>query len=178
MTLEDNSLPRIALIVSRFHLNLTQQLLDGAVQQLCEVGLSEDDICIFWVPGAVEIPIVAQRLAASSAFDAIIALGAVIRGETDHYDYVCEQVSQGCQRVALDCEVPVIFGVLTTQSQAQALDRLNADGERGHKGRDAAIAALETLICLNEIDQTYLYVDDEPQICDADVMNEAIKFKE
>jgi 6,7-dimethyl-8-ribityllumazine synthase len=95
------------------------------------------------VPGAVEIPFAVQRLAQLNRYDAIIALGAVIRGETTHYDYVCEQVSQGCQRVMLDFDCPVIFGVLTTENEAQALDRVG--GNHGHKGKDALDCALQMI---------------------------------
>ena len=114
-----------------------------------EQGFAEDDITIVHVPGAVEIPIAAQRLAQVGIYDAIVALGAVIRGETSHYDYVCEQVSQGCQHVALQNDIPVIFGVLTTENEAQAKDRIG--GAHGNKGADAAMAAVETVSVLRQI---------------------------
>src|SRR5262249_4934638 len=101
-----------------------------------------------WVPGAIEIPIMVQRLAKTTRYEAIIALGAVIRGETTHYDYVCQQVSYGCQRLALDYNLPVIFGVLTTDTEEQALDRVG--GQHGHKGRDAVDTAIEMVKVLRK----------------------------
>ena len=101
------------------------------------------------VPGAIEIPLVAKLLAESNRYKAIIALGAVIRGETSHYDYVCDQVSQGCQKVMLDFNIPVIFGVLTTENEEQALARVG--GVHGHKGIDAADAALEMIQVVEEL---------------------------
>lgn len=141
----------IAIVVSEFNREITQALQEGAVQQLLQKGLNESQILVVCVPGAVEIPLLAQRLALSRSFDAIIALGAVIRGETTHYDYVCQQVSQGCQQVALTYDIPVIFGVLTTESETQAWDR--AGGEFGHKGKDAADAALAMVDVLNQFSQ-------------------------
>lgn len=137
----------IAIIVSRFNLEITERLLQGAVLRLQEHGLTDADFHTTWVPGAVELPLVAQQFAKREDCDAIICLGAVIRGETDHYDYVCQQVSYGCQRVALDFDIPVIFGVLTTENEEQALARTG--GVQGHKGRDAADAAF----CMLEVMQ-------------------------
>lgn len=142
----------IAIVVSRFNQFITQRLWEGTVARLTEKGVSMDQIATFWVPGAVEIPLIAQRLADTEQYDAIIALGAVIRGETSHYHCVCEQVSQGCQRVALDNDIPVIFGVLTTEDESQALARCG--GEQGHKGQDAADAVLEMIKLLQTIDET------------------------
>lgn len=133
----------IAIIVSRFNETITKKLAEGALNRLLERGIKRDSIDVIHVPGAVEIPLIAKLLAKSGSYHAIIALGAVIRGETSHYDYVCEQVSQGCQRVMLDYELPVIFGVLTTENEEQALDRVG--GTHGHKGVDAAEAALEMI---------------------------------
>jgi 6,7-dimethyl-8-ribityllumazine synthase len=130
-----------AIVVSEFNNEITAELLNGAQQQLLASAIPPEHIEIFKVPGAVEIPLVAQLLAKKHKYDAIICLGAVIRGDTDHYDYVCEQVSQGCQRVMLDHAVPVIFGILTTNTEAQAYDRIG--GKEGHKGVDAANAALQ-----------------------------------
>lgn len=107
---------------------------------MTELGFKSDDITLVEVPGAVEIPFVAQLLAKKQKVEVIVALGAVIRGETSHYDYVCDQVSQGCQRVMLDYNIPVVFGVLTTENDEQALDR--AGGAHGHKGRDAIDCAV------------------------------------
>lgn len=130
----------IALIVSRFNEKITQALEEGALKQLELRGFAAEDILVIEVPGAVEIPLVAKRLAQNKRADVIIALGAVIRGETTHYDYVCEQVSQGCQQVSLHENIPVIFGVLTTENEAQAWDRLG--GAHGHKGAEAVDCAI------------------------------------
>lgn len=131
----------IALVVSSFNEPVTRVLKEGALEALAVQGFTSDEITIVDVPGAVEIPLVAKLLAKQSRFGAIVTLGAVIRGETSHYDYVCEQVSQGCQEVMLAYEVPVIFGVLTTENEAQAWDRLG--GAHGHKGHDAIAAACQ-----------------------------------
>lgn len=130
----------IAIVVSTFNEPVTNALKDGALQRLKEYGFKSDDITLVEVPGAVEIPFVAQLVAKSGQAKVIIALGAVVRGETTHYDYVCDQVSQGCQRVMLDYGLPVIFGVLTTENDEQAWDRLG--GKHGHKGKDAVDTAL------------------------------------
>lgn len=140
----------IAIVVSRFNEEITLPLLEGALARLREKGFPDTDIKLVWVPGAVEIPLAAQRLAQQGRFDAIIALGAVIRGETDHYDYVCRLVSEGCQTVSLQNDVPVIFGVLTTNDEAQARDRIG--GKHGHKGREAVDAAIEMVITLGELE--------------------------
>lgn len=129
-----------AIIVSEFNPLITDKLLEGALSRLIERGIPKEHIHISKVPGAVEIPLVAKLLAESKRFQAIICLGAVIRGETDHYDYVCDQVSRGCQSIMLDYSVPVIFGVLTTNNEEQALARVG--GHEGHKGIYSADAAL------------------------------------
>lgn len=139
----------IAIIVSRFNEDITQALKQGALECLEERGFKSEDISVIDVPGAVEIPLIAKLLAKQSKVKAIITLGAVIRGETTHYDYVCKQVSDGCQQVMLDYEVPVIFGVLTTENEAQAWDRLG--GAHGHKGRDAAECAIEMVNLLHQL---------------------------
>ncbi|KTD16958.1 6,7-dimethyl-8-ribityllumazine synthase [Legionella jordanis] len=141
----------VAIVVSRFNQEVTKELQRGAVERLNERGFRQEDICIIEVPGAVEIPLIAQRLAKSKQVKAIIALGAVIRGETSHYDYVCEQVSNGCQRVSLDYDIPVVFGILTTDNDAQAWDRLG--GNHGHKGRDAADCAIEMQHILENLER-------------------------
>jgi len=129
---------KIAVITSKFNQEITEKLKSGALEILKANNI---DVLAIDVPGAVEIPITAQRVAKSKQVDAIIALGAVIRGETTHYDYVCEMVSQGCLRVSLDFDIPVIFGVLTTENEAQAYDRLG--GAHGHKGKESAECAIE-----------------------------------
>ncbi len=139
----------IALVVSQFNRDVTQALQDGAVSCLLEHGFSTENITIIEVPGAVEIPLVVQRLAKAERHAVVIALGAVIRGETSHYDLVCESVSEGCQQVALKFDIPVIFGVLTTEDEAQAWDRLG--GKHGHKGIDAAKAAMAMYRILQQL---------------------------
>jgi 6,7-dimethyl-8-ribityllumazine synthase len=130
----------IAVIVSTFNEDITSALKDGAIQRLNELGFRPKDILLVEVPGAVEIPLVANLLAKKNQVQVIVALGAVIRGETSHYDYVCEQVSQGCQQVMLEHDIPVIFGVLTTENEEQARERVG--GKHGHKGIEAADCAV------------------------------------
>ena len=139
----------IGIIISRFNEEITQKLLDGAMTRLAELGFKQHQITVVWVPGAIEIPLTAQRLAKTSQFEAIICLGAVILGETKHFDYVCQQVSQGCQRVALKYDIPVIFGVLTTDNEEQAEER--AGGKHGNMGSFAANSAYELLSVLRQI---------------------------
>lgn len=131
---------KIAIVVSKFNEHITLPLLEGCMSQLNSYEIAITPADVTWVPGAVEIPLIAQRYAASGHYDAVICLGAVIRGETTHYDYVCQQVSYGCQRTALQYDLPVIFGVLTTENDEQAFDRVG--GKQGHKGKEAADAAL------------------------------------
>lgn len=137
---------RIGVVVSRFNEPVTSKLLEGALARLRELDFEEQDITVVWVPGAVEIPLVTQRMAQLGTFEALVCLGAVIRGETTHYDYVCEQVSQGCQHVSMQNDVPVVFGVLTTENAEQAYDRVG--GKKGHKGRDAIDCAVEMVCAL------------------------------
>ncbi len=139
----------IAIIVSQFNHEITHELQQGALKRLSECGFSGEDITVVDVPGAVEIPLIAQQLAKKNQYGAIIALGAVIRGETSHYDYVCQQVSEGCQRVSLVFDIPVVFGVLTTENEAQAWERVG--GSHGHKGVDAANCALSMYAIVNEL---------------------------
>jgi 6,7-dimethyl-8-ribityllumazine synthase len=139
----------LAVVVSRFNEEVTSLLQEGALARLAELGVPEKNIKVIQVPGAVEIPLTAKLLAQSKRYQAIICLGAVIRGETSHYDYVCSQVSEGCQQVMLNYDIPVIFGVLTTENEEQALSR--AGGAGGHKGRDAADAALTMIKVVQSI---------------------------
>ena len=132
---------RFVVVVARFNSLVTERLLAGALEAFARHGLLDDSIDVVWVPGAVEIPVIAQRLAATGDYGAVVTLGAVVRGETSHYDLVCQAVTSGVNRVALDTGVPVIFGVLTTDTLEQALDR--AGGKAGNKGADAAVAAIE-----------------------------------
>lgn len=140
---------QIAIIVAEFNRDITEQLLAGALARLAEMQVPEAHIQVVWVPGAIEIPLIAKLLAEQQLAHAIITLGAVIRGETSHYDYVCAQVSEGCQQVMMAYDIPVIFGVLTTENEAQALARVG--GEHGHKGRDSVDAALTMISVLNQL---------------------------
>jgi 6,7-dimethyl-8-ribityllumazine synthase len=140
---------RFAVAVSRFNEVVTSRLLDGALAAFRRHGVSDADVEVAWVPGAFELPVVARSLATSDRFDAVVCLGAVIRGETDHYRHVAGEAAAGIQRVTLDTGVPCIFGVLTTDTLEQALDR--AGGEHGNKGWDAAIAAIEVAGLLDEL---------------------------
>jgi 6,7-dimethyl-8-ribityllumazine synthase len=146
---------RIALVAGRFNDHVTKPLLDGALAVLGDLGAG--DVPVHWVPGAFEIPLVAQRLAASGSFDAVICLGAVIRGDTPHFDYVAGECARGVARVALDTGVPCIFGVLTTDDLDQALARCGgAAGHTGgnppgHKGEEAARTAVEMVDLLRKL---------------------------
>jgi len=140
---------RLAIVVSRFNEEVTSKLLEGALARAKEKGFANTDISVVWVPGAVEIPVAAQRLALRSSFSAIVCLGAVIRGETSHYDYVCQSVMQGCLQVSLAHNIPVIFGVLTTETEEQALDRCG--GKHGHKGKEAIDSAVEMVATLRRL---------------------------
>jgi len=141
---------RFAVVVSRFNDLVTGRLLEGALSGLRRHGADDDDVTVVWVPGAVEIPVVAAKLAASGEYDAVITLGAVVRGATSHYDYVCSMVASGVARAAEASGVPVIFGVLTTDTMEQALDR--AGGKVGNKGTEAAVAAVEMANLMKELD--------------------------
>ncbi len=141
---------QLAIVVAEFNSEITQALLTGALERLSQAGIPASHIQVIWVPGAIEIPLVVKLLAEQQLAHAIIALGAVIRGDTSHYDYVCAQVSEGCQQVMLDFTIPVIFGVLTTENEAQAYARVG--GEHGHKGFDAADAALAMLSIVSQLD--------------------------
>jgi 6,7-dimethyl-8-ribityllumazine synthase len=132
---------RVALVVSRFNHLISVRLLDDARDTLFEHGLDPTDLELFWVPGAFEIPLAARRLAESGRFDAIVALGSVIRGGTPHFDYVCQGVTDGVREVMRESGVPVGFGVLTTDDIDQALAR--AGGSDGNKGGEVALAAIE-----------------------------------
>ena len=140
---------KIAIVVGQFNEIITERLLEGALERLIDVGILADKIEVYKVPGAVEIPLIAQQLAQKKIYGSIIALGCVIQGETDHYDYVCQQVSHGCQQVALTYNVPVIFGVLTTHTVEQALER--SGGSEGHKGCESAEAALHMMALMKNL---------------------------
>lgn len=140
---------RFAVVVSRFNELVTRQLLTGAVETFQRHGVAEERLTIAWVPGAFEIPLAAQRLAASGQFAAVCCLGAVIQGETTHDEYINQQVAAGIREVGQATGVPVIFGVLTCQTLAQALDR--AGGKAGNKGSEAALAAIEMVNLLKRL---------------------------
>ncbi len=132
---------RFAIVISRFNELIGNKLLSGSMDALVRHGAADDDVTVAWVPGAFEIPVVAKKLASSQKYDAVICLGAVIRGATPHFDYVAAEVSKGIAKVGLDTGVPVIFGVLTTDTIEQAVERAGA--KAGNKGWDAAVAAIE-----------------------------------
>ncbi|WP_414041994.1 6,7-dimethyl-8-ribityllumazine synthase [Acidithiobacillus sp. M4-SHS-6] len=140
---------RFVLLVSRFNSFITQQLEQGAIDALRRHGASDEQIHVVYVPGAYEIPLVAQKLARSGNYDAVLCLGAVIRGGTPHFDYVAGEVSKGVAQVAMDTGIPVIFGILTTDSIEQAIER--AGTKAGNKGFDAAMTALEMVQLLDQI---------------------------
>ena len=140
---------RIALLASRFNETITKSLLEGALSALRRHGLDDASITVAWVPGAFELPVAAKCLAVSGDFDAVVCLGAVIRGATSHYDYVCGQAAAGIARVALDTGVPVIFGVLTTDTIEQAIERSGT--KAGNKGFDSAVAAIEMADLLRQL---------------------------
>jgi 6,7-dimethyl-8-ribityllumazine synthase len=140
---------RIAIACSRFNGLITEQLLAGAKDGLIRHGVDESSISVAWAPGAFELPLLARRLAASEEYDAVITLGAVIRGATGHYEMVAGQCAAGIQRAQLDTGVPVIFGVLTTDSIEQAIER--AGTKQGNKGFDVAMAAIEMVDLLRRL---------------------------
>jgi len=132
---------RFALVVSRFNEHITTRLLDGALDCLRRHGADEGDLHVVKVPGAFELPYAAKRLAASHTYDAVIALGAVIRGETPHFDYIASEAARGIAAASLETGVPIIFGVITANTTEQAIER--AGGKGGNKGFDAALSAIE-----------------------------------
>jgi 6,7-dimethyl-8-ribityllumazine synthase len=140
---------RIGIVAARWHDDIVTTLLDGAVQTLHQCGVVDTNITIARCPGTYEIPVVAARMIDTKKFDAVITLGVVVRGETAHFDYVAGPVAYGLQDLAVRTGTPCIFGVLTTEDLDQAWAR--AGGAHGHKGREAALAALETLNVLNEL---------------------------
>lgn len=140
---------RFGIAVSRFNDFITKKLLEGCQDTLVRHGAKESDIEIAWVPGAFEIPTVAQRMAKSKRYDAIICLGAVIRGATPHFDYIAAEVTKGIANVSLNNNIPVIMGVITADTLEQAIER--AGTKDGNKGRDAAVSAIEMVNLFNEI---------------------------
>lgn len=132
---------KFAIVASRFNEFIVNKLISGAQDALVRHGVDDNDISLAWVPGAFEIPLTAQKLARTGKYDAVICLGAVIRGSTSHYDYVCAEVSKGVATVGLATGTPVIFGILTTDNIEQAVER--AGTKAGNKGYDAAVSAIE-----------------------------------
>lgn len=140
---------KFCIVISRFNEFIGSKLLSGAIDELKRHGVNEENIDVVWTPGAFEIPLVAKRCAKSGKYNAIITLGAIIKGSTSHYDYVCAELSKGIAQVGLETEVPVLFGVLTTENIEQAIER--AGTKAGNKGSDAAKAAIEMANLLKEI---------------------------
>lgn len=142
---------RIGIVAARFNEFITSKLLGGAIDGLKRHDVREDQIDVAWVPGAFEIPLIAQKMAKSGKYDAVICLGAVIRGATTHYDYVCAEVSKGIAQVSLQTEIPVMFGVLTTENIEQAIER--AGSKAGNKGFDCAAGAIEMINLIRGIQE-------------------------
>ena len=141
---------RIGIVAARFNEFITSKLVGGALDALKRHDVSEDSVDIAWVPGAFEIPLIASKMAKSGKYDAVICLGAVIRGSTSHYDYVCSEVSKGIAQVSLSSDIPVMFGVLTTENIEQAIER--AGSTAGNKGFDCAVGAIEMVNLIHEIE--------------------------
>lgn len=142
---------KIGIVAARFNEFITSKLLGGAVDALKRHDVEEDNIEVAWVPGAFEIPLIASKMAKSNKYDAIICLGAVIRGNTTHYDYVCSEVSKGIAHVSLNADIPVMFGVITTENIEQAIER--AGTKAGNKGFDCAVGAIEMVNLIREIEK-------------------------
>lgn len=137
---------RLAVVVARFNQDITGPLLEGALRVFAAHGVAEADVSVVWVPGAFELPLVAQHLARSGTVEGVVCLGAVIRGDTPHFEYVAGEAARGLQEAALATGVPVVFGILTTNTHGQAMDRIG--GSEGHKGEEAAATALEMVALL------------------------------
>ncbi len=140
---------KIGIVAARFNEFITSKLLGGAVDALNRHEIPEENIEVAWVPGAFEIPLIASKMAKSGRYDAVICLGAVIRGSTSHYDYVCSEVSKGIASVSLASDVPIMFGVLTTDTIEQAIER--AGTKAGNKGFDCAVGAIEMVNLIREL---------------------------
>ncbi|HIV39236.1 MAG TPA: 6,7-dimethyl-8-ribityllumazine synthase [Candidatus Blautia avicola] len=140
---------KVGIIVARFNEFITSKLLSGALDTLTRHEVKEENIQVAWVPGAFEIPLIASKMAESGKYDAVICLGAVIRGSTSHYDYVCSEVSKGIASVSLKSGIPVMFGVLTTENIEQAIER--AGSKAGNKGSECAQGAIEMVNLIREI---------------------------
>lgn len=141
---------KVGIVVARFNEFITSKLLGGAMDGLLRHDVREEDIHVAWVPGAFEIPLIASKMAKSGKYDAVICLGAVIRGATSHYDYVCNEVSKGIATVSMNSDIPVMFGVVTTENIEQAIER--AGTKAGNKGYDCALGAIEMVNLIREIE--------------------------
>ena len=142
---------KIGIVCARFNEFIVSKLLSGALDALNRHNIKDDNIHVAWVPGSFEIPLIASKMANSGKYDAVICLGAVIRGSTSHYDYVCAEVSKGIASVSLKSDIPVMFGVLTTENIEQAIER--AGTKSGNKGFDSAMGAIEMVNLIREIDK-------------------------
>ena len=142
---------KIGIVAARFNEFITSKLVDGAIDGLVRHDVKEKDIEVAWVPGAFEIPLIAAKKEKSEKYDAIICLGAVIRGSTSHYDYVCNEVSKGISAISLKYDLPVMFGVITTENIEQAIER--AGTKAGNKGYDCALGAIEMVNLIKEIEK-------------------------
>jgi 6,7-dimethyl-8-ribityllumazine synthase len=142
---------KIGIVAARFNEFITSKLLGGALDGLKRHNVNENDIDVAWVPGAFEIPLIAKKMANNGKYDAVICLGAVIRGSTSHYDYVCNEVSKGIATVSMNSDIPVMFGVVTTENIEQAIER--AGTKAGNKGYDCALGAIEMVNLIREIDK-------------------------
>ncbi len=140
---------KVAIVASRFNEIIVNKLLGGALDGLVRHGVKEDNITAMWVPGAFEIPVIAKKLALSKKYDAVICVGAVIRGSTSHYEMVCNEVSKGIAQTSLETGVPVLFGVITTDNIEQAVER--AGSKAGNKGYDCAVSAIEMVNLMKQI---------------------------
>ncbi len=142
---------KVGIVCARFNEFIVSKLLGGAIDGLVRHGVAEEMIDVAWVPGAFEIPLICEKMAKSGKYDAVIALGTVIRGATSHYDYVCNEVSKGVAQVGLNAGIPVLFGVVTTENIEQAIER--AGTKAGNKGYDCALAAVEMINLIKEIEK-------------------------
>lgn len=142
---------RVGIVAARFNEFITSKLLSGAIDGLLRHNVQQENIQIAWVPGAFEIPLIASKMAKSGRYDAVICLGAVIRGSTSHYDYVCNEVSKGIASVSLESGIPVLFGVLTTENIEQAIER--AGSKAGNKGSECAAGAIEMVNLIRSLEQ-------------------------
>lgn len=140
---------KIGIVAARFNEFITSKLLSGSQDALVRHDVKDDNIDVAWVPGAFEIPLIADKMAKSGKYDAVICLGAVIRGNTSHYDYVCSEVSKGIAHVSLESGIPVMFGVVTTENIEQAIER--AGTKAGNKGFDVAVGAIEMINLINNL---------------------------